>query len=336
MGDFDAKAKEYMSRNDRFADAFNFYLYGGKHVIKPEALRELDTSGIVIPYTQENNKAGSSKENPVQKYRDVFKSWKVMSDGRAIYALLGTELQKTVHYAMPVRNLLYDAINYSDQVKLAGQKSRKAPGDKSKGISSAEFLSGFKKSDRLMPVITLTIFFGPDEWDGPKTLHEMFGDEYGEFAEYLPEYRLNLLEPAGINPEDFKKFGSELGEVLEYIKYSKDEQKLESAISANEKYRSVDRDTASLIKEATGSELELKEEEGKVDMCQAIKDMKEHSKMDGVREGKIAGRIEGKIEGKIEELIFLVKEGDISVVRAAARLEITPEEFTEKYLKKSE
>ncbi len=75
-------------------------------------------------------------------------------------------------------------------------------------------------------------------------------------------------------------------------------------------------------------------------MCQAIKDMKEHSKMDGVREGKIAGRIEGeiagRIEGKIEELIFLVKEGDISVVRAAARLEITPEEFTEKYLKKSE
>ena len=64
-------------------------------------------------------------------------------------------------------------------------------------------------------------------------------------------------------------------------------------------------------------------------MCQAINDMKRHSRMDGVREGKI----EGKIEGKVEELVFLVKEGDISVVRAAGRLEITPEEFTEKYLK---
>ncbi len=56
-------------------------------------------------------------------------------------------------------------------------------------------------------------------------------------------------------------------------------------------------------------------------MCQAINDMKRHSRMDGVR------------EGKIEELVFIVKEGDISVVRAAGRLEITPEEFTEKYLK---
>ena len=322
MGDFDARVKEYMSRNDRFADAFNFYLYGGKHVIKPDALRELDTSGIAIPYAPESGK-------PVQKYRDVFKSWKVMSDGRAIYALLGTELQKKVHYAMPVRNLLYDAINYSDQVKQAGQKNRRTAWNKSQRFSSAEFLSGFKKSDRLIPVITLTIFFGADEWDGPKTLHEMFGDEYEEFAEYLPDYRLNLLEPAGINPVDFEKFDSELGTVLEYIKYSKDEQKLESAISNNEKYRSVDRDTAGLIKEATGSELELKEEEGKVDMGQAINDMKRHSRMDGVREGKI----EGKVEGKIEELVFLVKEGDISVVRAAGRLEITPEEFTEKYLK---
>ncbi len=60
-------------------------------------------------------------------------------------------------------------------------------------------------------------------------------------------------------------------------------------------------------------------------MCQAINDMKRHSRMDGVREGKI--------EGRVEELVFLVKEGDISVVRAAGRLEITPEEFTEKYLK---
>ncbi|MBR0133218.1 MAG: hypothetical protein IJM14_09100 [Lachnospiraceae bacterium] len=67
--------------------------------------------------------------------------------------------------------------------------------------------------------------------------------------------------------------------------------------------------------------MELKEEEGKVDMCQAINDMKRHSMMDGVK------------KGKVEELVFLVKEGDISVVRSAGRLEITPEEFTEKYLK---
>ena len=91
MGDFGARVKEYMSRNDRFADAFNFYLYGGKHVIKPDALRELDTSGIAIPYAPESGK-------PVQKYRDVFKSWKVMSDGRAAGRLEITPEEFTEKY----------------------------------------------------------------------------------------------------------------------------------------------------------------------------------------------------------------------------------------------
>ena len=44
MGKKDAVAKEYMRDPDVFADAFNFYLYGGKEVVKPENLQELDAT----------------------------------------------------------------------------------------------------------------------------------------------------------------------------------------------------------------------------------------------------------------------------------------------------
>ena len=39
-----------------------------------------------------------------------------MEDQKAAYLLLGIESQDEVHYAAPVRNLLYDALQYARQV----------------------------------------------------------------------------------------------------------------------------------------------------------------------------------------------------------------------------
>ena len=36
MGQLDALTKQYLSKNDIFADICNFYLYDGKPAIKPE------------------------------------------------------------------------------------------------------------------------------------------------------------------------------------------------------------------------------------------------------------------------------------------------------------
>lgn len=44
--------------------------------------------------------------------------------------------------------------------------SHKQSGDY-KNSSSDEYLSGFMKSDRLMPVVTLAIYFGAEDWDAP-------------------------------------------------------------------------------------------------------------------------------------------------------------------------
>ncbi len=346
MGSLDAVAKEYMSRNDRFADAFNFFIYDGEQVIKPEMLKELDPTEISIPFgdmressVENGTKKNRKNEKPVQMYRDLLKSWKIMSDDKAIYVLLGAELQGKVHYAMPVRNLLYDAMNYSEQVKLVSQKNRKSADKK---VQSAEFLSGFKKDDRLLPVITLTIYFGADEWDGPKTLREMFGKDHEEFVKFIPDYTLNLIEPHGIKQEDFPKFRSKLGEVLEYIKFSNDAEKLDEGVRNNEGFKSVDIDTVRLINEATHWKFEVEDEKEDYDMCKALLDMQknhekigeERGRIEGIREGRLEGRLEGKIEGKLELLVNLVNDEIITCSEAAKRAGMSKEEFMEKYLKK--
>ena len=73
---------------------------------------------------------------------------------------------------MPVRNIIYDALQYGKQVADIAAKHRASEGD-SKGHSRGEYLSGFYKEDKFTPVITLVLHFGANEWDGPLSLHEM-------------------------------------------------------------------------------------------------------------------------------------------------------------------
>ena len=54
--------------------------------------------------------------------------------------------------------------------------SHKQSGDY-KNSSNDEYLSGFMKSDRLMPVVTLVIYFSAEDWDAPISIHTMFGKQ---------------------------------------------------------------------------------------------------------------------------------------------------------------
>ena len=105
MGVKDTVTTKYMRQNEIFADAFNYFVYGGEQVIHPESLKELDTREIDVPYGGENG-AGQ----PVKKTRDVIKSVVAMMDKSTAYLLLAIENQSNIHYAMPVKNMVYDAL----------------------------------------------------------------------------------------------------------------------------------------------------------------------------------------------------------------------------------
>lgn len=115
MGLADTVTKAYMKDNSVFADAFNYLIYGGEAVVDPKQLQELDTTEIALPFGSQDEE-GKQPEEAVQKYRDVLKSAIIKQDDEAAYILLGIENQTDIHYAMPVRNIIYDALQYGKQV----------------------------------------------------------------------------------------------------------------------------------------------------------------------------------------------------------------------------
>ncbi len=148
MGTKDIITKDYTKESHVVADAFNQYIYKGEQVIKPENLKPLDTNITGIPYGADG--AGV----PVQRYRDVLKSVTAMEDDNAVYLLLAIEAQSEVHLAMPVRNMVYDALQYAAQVEEAARLHKRAreaqhsenpdkPEKPKKKPDNAEYLSSF-------------------------------------------------------------------------------------------------------------------------------------------------------------------------------------------------
>ena len=211
MGYADGTAKEYTRQNDIFADAFNFYLYGGAQTIKPDQLRELDTAELSI--LPDADSYGKRNGRAAQRYRDVLKSVSAMEDGRAAYLLLGIENQSAVHYAAPVKNLLYDALQYAGQVERRAKAHREERDYQ--GRKEGEFLSGFYLDDKLVPVITLIIQFSPEPWDGPRSLRDMMDAEDPALLALVPDYPVHLLSPYELTEDENEKFSYVIGRCID-------------------------------------------------------------------------------------------------------------------------
>ncbi len=313
MGKSDAVTRTYMRENAVFADAVNYLIYNGKPVIKPENLREMDTVEVAVL----SEKAGKKKNvKTVMKYRDLLKLAVLMEDMEATYLIVGIEEQTKIHYAMPVRNMIYDALEYGKQVSdiVTIHKQESILGDPEHQPNSGEYLSGFHKTDKLKPIITIVIHFGAEAWDAPMSLHEMLETQNSELLNYIQDYKIHLIEPAKMSEEDLEKFKTSLGTVMGYIKYSKDKEQF---IKYKEKNQGklLENRAAQVVKTITGIPMEINEEEEDQDMCKAFEEMLEDS------------RNEGRNEGKLGILSQLIEQGLLTLETAAAQVNMTPEEF---------
>ena len=309
MGVIDTEGKQYFSNNLFFADMFNFLLYDGKSVIQPDKLKQLDTTEIAIPY-------GNGARIPIQKYRDLLKLWSAMMDDTAVYVMLGAELQSKIHYAMPIKKGLYDMLGYARQVEEARNSYKKK--DNPQGdlyvdgetlkikLTSEEFLSGFRKGDRLIPIITATVFLSADEWDGPLDLHDMLDVQNKDLLKFVPNYPINLIAPAYIKDNDFNKFGTDLGLAMKVLKYQK-----AGAVEVIEEtnHRKIDRNTAVFLNNVANLGLEFDEKEAMIDMCKAMDDNNRKMKISGAIMGmRMAGMSDNDIINKIIETFHVTKE----------------------------
>ena len=265
-----------MKQPKQFADLFNGFCFGGEEVIRPEELREMDTASIALPY------GSDGAAEPLQKNRDLLKML-LKTDGKATYCLLGVENQSEIHTAMPIRNLLYDAMTLAEQVDKAARSYRQA---EDHGKDKAEFLSGFHRGDRVLPVLTIVVHWGTEPWDVPLTLREMYPEGINpRMLKYVADYKVNLVSPAMMSDQELDTFKSDLKEVLKFIKHSKDKKELIELVENAPGYKNLDRLAAQTISICTKVDFNIPMGEEEVNVCKAIEDMKMDARNEGRSEG---------------------------------------------------
>ena len=305
MGTKDSKAKEYLSDNTRFSEICNYVLFDGEKVIKPEDLKECDTTEVLSVF-------GIDKKQIVkQKWRDLLKSVSVKHTGQMYVILIGAEAQTDIHYAMPVKTMIYDALNYGEQVNEAKKRHRKNRDYR----SSDEFLSGFTLDDKLTPVITITLYLGTTQWDGPRSLAEMMPQMDERILPFINDYRINLLNPLEIT--DFSKFETGLRPLFELLKNASDEEKLNELITKDETFTKVDVETVAAINLFVGTDIKYDEKEEVVNMCKAWDDHKKRGIQEGMKQGRCL------------EVYSLVQDGILDPEVGASRVSMSLDDFAD-------
>ena len=178
--------------------------------------------------------------------------------------------------------MVYDALKYAGQVENSARSHIEA---KQWPSTSGEYLTGFYKDDRLIPVITIVVYFGSDTWNALRSLHEMLSVQDPEILSMVPDYRINLFSPAEIKDEELNKLQSNLREVMLFIKYAKDKQKLKELTSENSSFQSLELKAARVIDSITGINLRFTETERSVNICQAVQEMCDDARAEGHTQG---------------------------------------------------
>lgn len=177
---------------------------------------------------------------------------------------------------MPVRVINADANGYYLQWKDIERKHKR---EKQAWADHGEFLSKFKESDRLKPILTIVIYFGKDNWNGAKSLKEITDLKVCplHIQKQMKDYSINLIEVR--NFSDVEKFTTDLREVFGFLQNDGNKQQLEKYV---EKHRegllSLEEDAYDLIcvmsdmKKLQELKSELRQEGG-CNMCKGLEEI---------------------------------------------------------------
>lgn len=303
----DIEWKSFFADDKRYADIINGIALQGQQIVAESDLYEADTqSGF------------SRGTNFIRKWRDRRNRWKIRirdSVRKAVFgvnfAIVGIESQEVIDYSIPLRNMAYDVGEYEKQAAKIRREVRKNHA----GLKAGEYLYGFRKENRLHPVVTFILYSGKETWDGPESLHEIL-----DFTD-LPDELKGMVSNYGIRVIDVRRFSdtgvfkTDVRQVFDFIRCSEDAKALQRLVENDAYYKNMDEDAYEVVN-YYGNMPELVEmkdyygEDGKINMCKAIMDWMEESRKEGKKEGREEGREEGILmeAERINQLNLLLSE----------------------------
>lgn len=303
----DVSWKEYFQDDERYADVINGIGCGGLQLVAGENLQEADTQTIL------GKMFGFAGRGKRLHTRDAVRK---VAFGVS-FAIVGLENQEMVDYGMPLRCMEQDVGDYEKQARKLRKKVRKQ-----KGLGMGEYLYGFGKESRLYPVVTFVLYGGKEPWDGPKTLHEMLDMEGLPEAlrELVEDYRLHLVDIRRLR--DTSIFKTDVKQVFDFIRCSVDKRELLKLVQSDEHFRELEEDAYDVVTNYVRADelIQVKDDyskkDGKVDMCQALKELLADERMEGVKSVVVNMVKKGKSDEEIMELtecsaqmLWEVKEG---------------------------
>lgn len=274
--------KGFLSDDERYADIINGLACGGMQVVRGSDLLEKDTQIGLFSGRNTFQKLTAGKKRQKIKLRDMVRKVAFGTN----FAIIGIENQECIDYSLPLRNLAYDVGEYESQASRIRKLVRK----EKKGLSKGEYLYGFRKDSMLNPVVTLILYFGAEEWDGPRSLHEMldFTNIPKHIVECIPDYKINVIEIRNIR--DTSIFMTDVRQVFDFIRCAGDKEALKELIEKDSAYQSMEEDAFDvMVQYAKAEELIGKksyyERGGKVNMCKAITDWLAEERETGIQTG---------------------------------------------------
>lgn len=319
----DTVLKNYWNDNEQFADLFNAVLFDGKQIIESRELTDVDTEESSV--LEHRDYAESIKAS-----RDNIKIQKKSSKYGMQFVLLGMESQEHIHYAMPMRIMGYDYGVYKKQYDSNAKQYKTA-----QGMEKDEYLSKMKKTDKLIAVVTVTIYYGKNPWDGAKSLHEML-DIPVEMKNYVNDYKMLLIE-ARKNELIFHNMNninlfSLLNSLLDKSKTLKE---IKEQVLKYTKEHLVDKSVIMAVAAATNCKLDYNtlDKGGEVDMCTLFEEIAK----EGEEKGRAEGRAEGIAEGKAKGIIKILKkynENDNTIIMELVEELYISKSMAEDYLDK--
>ena len=292
MHDKDHAAKVLFGNSEAVANLVNEAFFQGDNFFLPEHFHPLPAEAFMLE--AEHGKGA----RPAGIVADALWQYDTGS-GSHDKLLIIMEFQSKVNYFMPGRLFVEAALNINAQRREIDMK-REAEWGRRGYASSKEYLSRFRKGDRIVKPLAVVVYFGEGEWDGPLNLNDMACPLPPELAAFDYDMRVPVVDLDKIPIEKVLCFEQNLKLVLLYGKGRKDPELLMRILAGEPGFRRMPRVVAELIQALFHTKIEIPKEQEEIDMCLAEELMIKEGERKGREEGERKGREEGRKEGMQE------------------------------------
>lgn len=321
MGEPNNVLNVYMSKAARIRSVLEYYL---KEKLPPD-WNLCVAEGF---YTVKNSKGKMSF-----RQRDIIRR---VEAGEHSYRI-GIENQETINLIFPWRLLEMDCLDYGRQIEEIQQKNM----DNAVSFGKEDdYKYRFRKKDCLEPILSLTLYWGKEEWKEPVSLREMMkmaGLPPG-VQKMFQDYKIHIIHMRRIPEKALQAMDSDLKYVIGLMKCAGSKDKYERFIQEHKDYFSrIPKSAVDVINVCTNIKDIMKHitftcpagaEEEEADMCKALDDIMRDAEKKGVRKGVRQG-VKQMIQALVETCAELGLSKEMTVAKVTEKTSLSKKQAME-------